>query len=209
MDALGLDSSFRALKDAMAANRDYLVGLDQKAGDGDLGISMAAGYAAASCAMSARVVAGEKDLGRLLMLASASFNEAAPSTLGTITSLALMGMARFLKGRTEAGPGDFAAALLAGVGIVMEKAGSKPGEKTILDSVIPAAQALQFQGSESCAEALARAAGAAASGCEATASMVAVHGRAAYYGEKGLGTVDAGAVAGRIIFETLAAWAAP
>ena len=45
---------------------------------------------------------------------------------------------------------------------------------------------------------------AAARGSESTANMPAVHGRAAYYGEKSIGLVDGGSVVGRLIFETLA-----
>ena len=48
------------------------------------------------------------------------------------------------------------------------------------------------------------AAEAAARGSESTANMPAVHGRAAYYGEKSIGLVDGGSVVGRLIFETLA-----
>ena len=52
--------------------------------------------------------------------------------------------------------------------------------------------------------ALEAAAKAAAEGSDATANMPAVHGRAAYYGEKSIGLVDGGSVVGRLIFETLA-----
>ena len=51
---------------------------------------------------------------------------------------------------------------------------------------------------------IAAAAEAAARGSESTANMPAVHGRAAYYGEKSIGLVDGGSVVGRLIFETLA-----
>ena len=63
-------------------------------GDGDLGVSMSEGFAAA-----ARFVeeTQETDLGKLLMQTGGVFNEAAPSSLGTIISFAFMGMAKSLK----------------------------------------------------------------------------------------------------------------
>ena len=199
--ATSLRTAFRAIATTMAEKRDYLIELDQRNGDGDLGISMSEGYAAASAAMDA---SQETDLGKLLIAGYKAFNEAAPSSLGTITSLCLMGMAKTLKGHTECDMVLLGEALNAGLSNVMAKAGSKPGEKTILDAVVPAAEAICAHAAEGDKAALEAAAKAAANGSEATANMIAVHGRAAYYGEKSLGLVDGGSVVGRLIFETLA-----
>jgi len=201
MNADSLRGAFRAIAKTMAEQRDYLIQLDQRNGDGDLGISMSEGYAASSAALDA---SAETDLGKLCVCASKAFNEAAPSSLGTITSLCLMGMARPLKGHETADMALLGDALLAGTAKVMEKAGSKPGEKTILDAVVPAAQAVRDNADKGDRAALEAAAKAAAEGSEATANMPAVHGRAAYYGEKSIGLVDGGSVVGRLIFETLA-----
>lgn len=201
-NATHLRAAFRAIAATMAEKREYLIELDQRNGDGDLGISMSEGYAAASRAMDA---SAETDLGRLLIAGYKAFNEAAPSSLGTITSLCLMGMAKVMKGHTESDMALLGEALHAGLTNVMEKAHSKPGEKTILDAVVPAADAIAAHAAEGDRAALAAAAKAAAEGSDATANMVAVHGRAAYYGDKSLGLVDGGSVVGRLIFETLAA----
>ena len=56
-------------------------------------------------------------------------------------SFGLTGMAKALKGTREAGGEQIAVALRAGVDKIMEKAGSKPGERTILDSLCPAVEA--------------------------------------------------------------------
>ena len=204
LNADTLRAGFRAVAAKMAEERGRLIELDQRNGDGDLGISMAEGYAAASAALEG---SAEKDLGRLCIAASKAFNEAAPSSLGTITSFCLMGMARVLKGREEGDMALLADALDAGLAKVMEKAGSKPGEKTILDAVCPAAAAIRAHAAEGDAAALRAAAEAAARGSDSTADMPAVHGRAAYYGEKSIGLVDGGSVAGRFIFEALAGMA--
>lgn len=204
IDADKMRRAFSAVSVTMAQQRDYLIRLDQRNGDGDLGISMAEGYAASSAALQTST---ETDLGKLCICAGKAFNEAAPSSLGTITSLCLMGMSRVLKGHEDADTLLLSEALLAGIAKVMEKAGSKPGEKTILDSVVPASEALRDNAGTGSKTAFAAAAAAAKTGSEATADMPAVHGRAAYYGEKSIGLVDGGAEVGRLIFETLAACA--
>ncbi|WP_181574801.1 MULTISPECIES: dihydroxyacetone kinase subunit L [unclassified Actinomyces] len=194
----------------MAENRDYLVSLDQVNGDGDLGISMDDGFKALAEYLATQEQA---DLGQLLRGAAKAFNSAAPSSLGTILSFGMMGMARTLRGKTEANVVTAAQAVQAGVEAIMEKAESKPGEKTILDALAPGATALVEGagavdgGGAALTELLRRAAEAAAQGSESTREMEAVHGRAAYSASRSIGVLDGGSVVGRLIFEGLAAWA--
>lgn len=199
MNAQTLNSAIQSISKLMAKNKDYLIELDAQNGDGDLGISMSGGYAAVAEYLNS---AEETDLGRLLMKASGIFNEAAPSSLGTITSFGFMGMAKALKGKTDASVEETAEALSAGLAMIMEKAKSKPGEKTILDALHPGVEALKAGiafGDEK--EAFAAAAKAAAEGSESTRNMRSVHGRAAYYGDKSIGVLDGGSVVGKLIFE--------
>lgn len=203
MDAQGLARAIGRISRKIEENKDYLVKLDQQNGDGDLGISMNDGFKAVCMIME---LSEEKDLGKLLMKAGNAFNEAAPSSLGTILSFGFMGMARSLKGTMDATPRQIADALHAGVDKIMEKAGSRPGERTILDSLYPAVETLGKKLEEENGDlykALKEAARIAAVGAEATKQMKPVHGRAAYYGEKSLGYLDGGAVVGRLIFEAL------
>jgi dihydroxyacetone kinase-like protein len=203
MNAVTLREAMAFVNRIMAENRDYLVELDQQNGDGDLGISMAAGFKALNDYLAS---AEEKDLGKVLMKCGGVFNEAAPSSLGTIISFGLMGMAKALKGKEEASAGELAAAMEAALANIMEKAKSKPGEKTILDSLFPAVQALKAHAGEpSMYQAAAR---AAAEGSEAARNMRSVHGRAAYYGDKSIGVLDGGSVVGKLIFQALEEWAA-
>ena len=103
MNAQSLAGALLSISRIMTENRDYLVELDQQNGDGDLGVSMAAGFKAVSDYLAAASADGssdgEKDLGKLFMKSSGVFNEAAPSSLGTIFSIGLMGMAKVLKGK--------------------------------------------------------------------------------------------------------------
>jgi len=191
LNATTFTTALGAVADIMKQNRDYLISLDQRNGDGDLGISMDEGFAAAYASASA---SEESALGKLLVGCSKAFNEAAPSSLGT----------RTLKGNETADVALFAQALTAGVDKIMERAGSKPGQKTVLDALDPAAKAITAHAEEGFAAALQAAADAARAGAESTKDMKAVHGRAAYYGDKALGLIDGGAVAGTLIFEALA-----
>src|SRR5699024_3566172 len=83
-----------------------------------------------------------EDLGTALRYGAKILNSSAPSSLGTILSFGLMGMAKALHGKASAEPIEVAQALVAGVENIMAKAESAPGEKTILDSLHPGALAL-------------------------------------------------------------------
>ena len=198
MNAETLKKAVQSISQLMTQNKDYLVELDAQNGDGDLGISMSSGYAAVASYLD---TTEETDLGKLMLKSSSVFNEAAPSSLGTITAFGMMGMAKALKGNAQADLAQTAAAMEAGLAMIMEKAKSKPGEKTILDALHPAIEALKENAGGDAKAAFAAAATAAAAGSESTKEMRSVHGRAAYYGDKSIGLLDGGSVVGKLIFE--------
>ncbi len=198
--------TINAIKQALCAisarideNKDYLVSLDQQNGDGDLGISMSDGFHAVTAYLTG---SEETDIGKALNKCGDAFNEAAPSSLGTIFAFAFKGMAKALKGKAECSLAELADAMHAGVENVMAKAGSKPGEKTILDALCPAIEALKAH-ADTPDIAFRAAAEAAQKGSEHTKDMRAVWGRAAYYGEKSIGTLDGGSVVGALLFQAI------
>ena len=193
-----LEPVFMAIRDKMAQECGYLVELDARNGDGDLGLTMRDCWKAVSDVVH---TAETDDLGMIFLQCSKEANRAAPSTLGTIMSFWMMGVARELRGKTTVTLSEFADALSAGIAVICAKAGSKAGDKTILDVLIPAVSALKDHAGEGASKALQAAYEAAESGMESTKNMISKHGRAAYYGEKSLGIVDGGAVAGKMIFE--------
>ena len=201
MDRKTVSAIFDSISAKMSENREYLIELDSQNGDGDLGISMDTGSRAIAAYAK---TAEETDLGKLFMKSSKALNEASPSSLGTILSFLMMGMAKSLKGKTEASVDEAAVAMEAGLNLIMEKANSKRGEKTILDSLGPGIDALKAGTDLPLKERLASAAKAAAEGSESTREMRSVHGRAAYYGDKSIGVLDGGSVVGRLIFEGIA-----
>ena len=200
---MNLDSLRKAIASIcaeMEVNKNYLIELDQQNGDGDLGLNMVAGFRAVDAYLND---SQEKDLGKLMMKCGGTFNEAAPSSLGTILSLCFMGMAKSLKGKEEATFAEFTDAYGKGLENVMKRAESKPGEKTILDALYPAYEVMQsYEGNPK--KTLLEAADAAEAGSEATRQMLAVHGRAARYGVKSIGILDGGSVAGKLIVRGIA-----
>lgn len=200
MNKQTVTEAMRVVRDTMAEHAEELIRLDAKFGDGDLGISMKQGFEGVYKHLEETA---EEDLGQVFRGCSASLNEAAPSTLGTILSFGLMGMAKSLKGKKEATLMETAVAMEAGVHLIMEKAKSKPGEKTILDSLFPAVEALKAHGDQEPETAYRAAREAAEQGREKTKTMAGQHGRIAYYGEKSIGEPDGGATVGMLIFQAL------
>lgn len=199
MDKSDILNGIRAISKLIDENKDYLIQLDQQAGDGDLGISMSDGFHAVLKYLES---AEESEMARLFANCGNVFNDAAPSSLGTIISFIFKGMAKSMRGLSCFNMSQLAAAMNEGLDNAMSRAGSKPGEKTILDSMVPAVNALTSHASEG-RNALKAAADEAAVGCESTRKMKAVWGRAAYYGDAGIGMLDGGAVVGQLIFKAL------
>ena len=187
---------FRSISKIIDENKDRLIHLDQQNGDGDLGISMSDGFHAVCEFLSDT---DETQLTQLFSKAANAFNEAAPSSLGTILSFFMKGIARGLKGKENCSTKEMAAAMRMGIQNVMDKAGSRAGQKTILDALEPAVQVLETNTDKPWKAA----ADAALEGSEATKQMKAVWGRAAYYGEKSIGLLDGGSYVGALIFQAL------
>ena len=206
MNVIQLAEAVDEIKTLMVENTDYLVKLDARFGDGDLGISMSRGFMSAAKALKESNTQ-DQDLGIALKAAANAFNEAAPSTLGTIMSFLLMGMAKSLRGLEDADLKDIAAAMENGLHMIMDKAKSKPGDKTILDSLYPGVEALLSNVENGKEKAFAKALKAAEAGLENTKNMKSRHGRSAYYGGKTVGEIDGGAVVGMLIFKGLSQYA--
>lgn len=202
--SLNIVEIYNSIHNVMLENKDYLVELDAKAGDGDLGISMCQGFSGV-CEELGTLDPAKFEPAKIIMKAAMAMNEYSPSSLGTILSIAMMSGAKSIKGINELGVEecrDFVAVAIEGI---MKKAGSKRGEKTILDSLGYACDSLNDSVNTSLTlkEAVQAAADASAEGMLATKGMMAVHGRAAYYREKSIGNIDGGATVGMLIFKAI------
>lgn len=189
----------------MQENKERLIELDSVMGDGDLGLTMSDGFAAAAEAVRQ---SDEKDMGKLLYAAGKSMGSAVPSTMGTLMAAGLMSAGKSLKGKTEGGLDCLALMMRAYTDGIAKLGKAKQGEKTILDVLIPGSRELETaaQKGESVAQALRVAEKAAEEGLKVTTDMAAVHGRAAIRGEGSRGVQDPGATAGYLLFAGIAAW---
>ncbi|MBC8536100.1 dihydroxyacetone kinase subunit DhaL [Feifania hominis] len=195
---------FGAIRDKMAASRDLLCELDSVAGDGDLGLTMAHGFTAVSDSMAA---SAEQDLGKLLMAAGMAMAEKVPSTMGTLMASAVMAAGKSVKGKTALVPADLPGMVQAAVEGIKKRGKAEQGDKTILDAMIPAAEAMGALGEQATAGEFASAGRrAAAEGVEQTKQMKPKFGRAAWYGEQNIGKQDPGATAALCVAEAVEAF---
>lgn len=188
----------------IAAGREELTALDAAIGDGDHGINLDRGMAA---------VLARLERGELPVEAPGPLVAAVGRTLtGTVggASGALYGRALVRVGE-RLGPGepsvvDAVEALDAGVAAIAALGRSRPGEKTMLDALAPAAAAFRaaLADGASPAAAAASAADAAEAGARATIPMLATKGRASYLGERSIGHLDPGAASAAILVRALA-----
>ncbi len=191
---------FTRIRDTMVENKTNLFKLDSAIGDGDLGITMSTGFSRVNEMM---LDLEEEDLGKVFMKVGMTLADTAPSTLGTLLATGFMRAGKIVKGKTEANLSDFvlmASSFLEGI---MERGKVTPNEKTIVDSLNPALQALKSSYNEGMElrEALKKACEAAEGGVEATKEMLPKHGRSVWYGEKSVGKEDPGAVAGMLLIK--------
>lgn len=184
----------------MLEAKDYLTELDSAMGDGDLGLTMNNGF---GCLYNEFDKIEATDMGNVLMKLGMIMNTNVPSTMGTLISICLIKGAKEAKGKEELTLNDLVAVGRAAVKGVMEKGKTKLGDKTMLDALNPAVEALAEASKEglSLENAFEKAYEAAEEGVEYTKQLKSVHGRAAYYGEKSLGRPDSGAVAVMFIFK--------
>ncbi|MFL5336160.1 MAG: dihydroxyacetone kinase family protein, partial [Geminicoccaceae bacterium] len=190
-----IKSAVLAIAEALEAGQERLTELDAAAGDGDLGVSMARGAAAIRSLPDtawANPVTALAELGNALRRAIAGSS-------GPFYATALLRASRRLSESQAAVPdrAAWADVFCCGVDAITELGGAKPGDRTMLDALRPAADALQTALAEGrpVAEAWAACVAAAERGMEGTARMRPRLGRASYLGERALGVPDAGAAA--------------
>ncbi|WP_177505023.1 dihydroxyacetone kinase subunit DhaL [Anaerosinus sp.] len=192
-----------SIEATMAEAKEHLIELDGAMGDGDLGLTMYSGFHAV--AEEAHRL-DEPDLGKFLMKLGMKMNAVVPSTMGTLVSTCFIKASAKAKGKQELTLADLVAMGRAAVEGVMQRGQSQIGDKTMLDALHPAVEALAAANHEgkNLIEAHQDAYQAALAGVEKTKTMQSVHGRAAYYSEKSIGRQDPGATAVMYIFQGIA-----
>ncbi|MBT2511291.1 dihydroxyacetone kinase subunit L [Streptomyces sp. ISL-98] len=172
---------------------DHLTELDSAIGDADHGSNLQRGFRAVSAALEKEPPATP---GAVLALAGRTLISTVGGASGPLYGSLLRRTGKALGDAAEVTPEQLAEALRAGVAAVGQLGGAKAGDKTMLDALIPAADALS--GSFGAARA------AADEGALGTVPMQARKGRASYLGERSIGHEDPGAASSALLIGALA-----
>ncbi|WP_338899875.1 dihydroxyacetone kinase subunit DhaL [Streptomyces sp. TG1A-60] len=175
---------------------ERLTALDSPIGDADHGSNLHRGFAAVAAVL-------EKEApdtpGAVLVLAGRQLISTVGGASGPLYGTLLRRTGKALGEAAEVSEGQLTGALRAGVDAVMTLGGAAPGDKTMIDSLVPAVDAL--------AESFAAARSAAEEGALATTPLQARKGRASYLGERSVGHQDPGATSAALLIAALAATA--
>lgn len=205
-----VDLVLKTMATTIVDNAVYFAQLDSVVGDGDFGYSLRNGF---------DVVVADYDtfdrsaVGPLLKKIGLTLSGKVGGVSGPIWGTAFLRAGAAAGDKTEVGAEDVIAMLRAAITGIMARGGASLGEKTLLDALVPATDSLEaamsdpaFHGDHGVA-AIQRAADVAVKAAEETKSMLAMRGRAAYTGERSIGSVDAGATAIGVILQAIAsAW---
>ena len=193
-----IQSIIHQIKNIIDSNQEKLMELDSVMGDGDLGFTMTKAFAAAD---EEADKSEEKIPGKLLTRLGMVIAKTSPSTMGTLVATGFMKGGKSIDTFEEIGPEELAVFFEAFVRSIMERGKSVPGNKTIIDTLFPAAEALRLSVSETLVKSISAAREASLKGLEASTKMKAQHGRAAYYQDDSIGKQDGGATVGTYIIE--------
>ncbi len=190
------------MADIIIANEVYFCELDSVAGDGDFGMSVAKGFKQLKQDWNE---VPQEDIGAFLKGCGMIITEYCGGASGPIWGSAFRSAAKYAADKTELDLSQLAALMQSAVEGIQKRGGAKLGDKTLLDALIPAAEALKASAEkgEEMLSAMKAAALAAVAGGEKTKTMVATKGRASYVGERSVNYPDAGAVAIGVIFTEL------
>jgi len=185
----------------VAENRSYLTKLDGAIGDGDHGTNMDRGMKKVLERLQAT---DGDDIGASLKAVGMALVSSVGGAAGPLYGTFFMQMGQSAAGKSELDLSGFADAFDAGIQGVIKRGKAEPGDKTMLDALKPALEAMRGSDGDDVAAALERAAQAAHDGMESTVPMVARKGRASYLGERSAGHQDPGATSSHLLLKSAA-----
>ena len=191
------------LVETINANRAYLSEIDGLIGDGDHGINMSKGFT--HCGEALRAHPTLPGLAEGLDTLAMTLLEGIGGSMGPLYGSFFMGLAETLSGKETLDAPLFGEALANGVAGVETVGSAKVGDKTLMDTLVPAREAFQaaVAGGADFSSALAAMIDAAERGWHSTKDLQARIGRAARLGERSIGVLDAGATSCFLILKTL------
>lgn len=188
---------------AVRAERDHLTQLDAAIGDGDHGINMNRGFEAVTKALAVQ----DSGLapGKLLTIAGKTLVSSVGGASGPLWGTAFRRAGKALGDEQTVGADDLVAALDAAIAGVVELGAAALEDKTMVDALVPAVEALRdrLAAGQALEQAVGAAAVAAEEGARATIPLQARKGRASYLGERSIGHQDPGATSAALVIRAL------
>lgn len=186
--------------EVIVANKAYLSEIDGLIGDGDHGINMAKGFGRAAERISGKSLSLDEAMN---VLSDVLMSEIGGS-MGPLYGFMFQEMATTVQGRPAIDADGFSAVLNAALEGVRRTGSAKVGDKTLIDTLVPAVEAFDGAKSQGFVAALAAMRKAAEQGRDSTIDLVAKIGRASRLGERSRGVLDAGATSCCLILVALA-----
>jgi phosphoenolpyruvate---glycerone phosphotransferase subunit DhaL len=188
---------------AIAEHRQELVRLDTAIGDADHGTNMDRGMRAAVEKVEAT---DADDIGAVLKAVGMALVSKVGGAAGPLYGTLFLQMGMATGGKSEIDLAGWADALEAGVKGVQARGKAELEDKTMIDALVPAVDALRAAANDgaSLGDALRRSADAAEEGMKATIPLEARKGRASYLGPRSVGHQDPGATSAHLLVRTAA-----
>lgn len=174
-------------------NKDYITELDSATGDGDHWLNLNIGF---EKLVEEATLWGELNYSELFQKIAMTMMSAMGGSSGVLYGSAYLAASKILVEKDYIDEELFGDVLKSWADAISDRGKAKPGDKTMLDTIYPAAEAYQKARKEGkeCNESLDMMTKAAKKGAESTKDMVAVKGRASYQMDKSIGHLDPGAI---------------
>jgi dihydroxyacetone kinase-like protein len=193
----------RAIGQTLEENKAFLTELDSAIGDADHGINMAKGFHAVEEKLPDLT---GKDAGTILKTVGMTLVSTVGGAAGPLYGTAFMRAGMAVGSKEVLDARDLVQALEAAIQGIKQRGKAERGDKTMIDALEPAYEAIEKEiaaGKEAGA-ALAAGVAAAEAGVEYTKGIIARKGRASYLGERSIGHQDPGATSSYLILKTMA-----
>lgn len=191
----------KAACDAIIENKPFLTEVDSKIGDGDHGIGMSGGMEKAKAALDEK--GSFEDINTVFKTTGMAMLNSMGGASGVIFGSMFLGGVKGLEKLTELDGENFTKIMRGSVESIKQRGKAQVGDKTMVDALEPAVEAMESADKEDLAGLLKAAAEAAKQGVENTKNYVAKFGRAKSLLERAIGYQDAGATSVNIIFEAM------
>ncbi len=199
LDVSGVVAWLNRAADVLGQEKERLTDLDAAIGDSDHGENMSRGFNA----VKAKIGAGAPDIGALFKSVGMTLISTVGGASGPLYGTLFLQAAGKAAGKQSLDAAAWADCLEAGLAGIVQRGKAELNDKTMVDALSPALEALRKSAGEPLAQALQASSDAAKVGMEATIPLVARKGRASYLGERSAGHQDPGATSTWLLLQAL------